>query len=158
ERQAVKDGKWIATGEIVELPARSVMVAAGTSPNTIYEKERPGTFKKQPKGGFFQPYLASFENGQVALKEGPARDSFFTSYNKDGLTVSLYGDNHPAYAGNVVKAMASAFKGYTRIVELFSTRIRNLDPAGQQLRDRNFRELCARLDDELRCRVVRVER
>jgi NAD(P)H-flavin reductase len=158
ERQALKDGKWVASGEIVELPARSVMVAAGTSPNTIYEKEHPGTFARQPKGGFFQPYQASFENGQVVLRDGAARDAFFTSYNKDGLTVSFYGDNHPAYAGNVVKAMASAFKGYGRIVELFGSRIRNLNPAGQDVRDRNFRELCARLDDELKCRVVRVER
>jgi NAD(P)H-flavin reductase len=158
ERQALKDGKWIATGEFVELPAKSVMVAAGTSPNTIYEKERPGTFAKQPRGGFFQPYQASFENGQVVLKEGPPRDSFFTSYDRHGLTVSLYGDNHPAYAGNVVKAMASAFKGFGRIVELFGSRIRNLDPGSQAVRDRSFRELCSRLDDELRCRVVRVNR
>jgi NADPH-dependent glutamate synthase beta subunit-like oxidoreductase/NAD(P)H-flavin reductase len=158
ERQAHRDGAWVATGEVVELPARSVMVAAGTSPNTIYEKERPGTFAKQDRGGFFKPFQAAFEGGQVVLREGPVHESFFTSYVKNGLTVSFYGDNHPAFAGNVVKAMASALKGYARIVDLFASRIRNLDPAGQTLRDRNFRELCARLDDELRARVVRVER
>src|SRR5262249_33894814 len=32
-------------GRIVELPARTLCVAAGTSPNTIYEKEHPGTFQ-----------------------------------------------------------------------------------------------------------------
>ena len=157
ERQALKDGKWIATGEIVELPARSVMVAAGTSPNTIYEREHPGTFAKQPKGGFFQPYQAAFENGQVALKEGPARDSFFASYQKDGLTVSFYGDNHPRTRATSSRRWRRRFKGYgqhRRAVRIADPEPR---PAGQPVRDRNFRELCARLDDELRCRVVRVE-
>ena len=37
ERQSVADGRVRGTGEVVELPARSVMVAAGTSPNVIYE-------------------------------------------------------------------------------------------------------------------------
>ena len=35
---------WAASGEMVEMPAKSVLVAAGTSPNIMYEKERPGTF------------------------------------------------------------------------------------------------------------------
>src|SRR5690606_13009206 len=42
ERQAQVDGRWKATGEIVELSARTVCVAAGTSPNVVYEKEYPG--------------------------------------------------------------------------------------------------------------------
>ena len=41
-RMALIDGKWKDTGEIVELPARAVMVAAGTNPNVVYEKEHPG--------------------------------------------------------------------------------------------------------------------
>ncbi len=158
ERSVLKDGKWVPSGEILEIPARSVMIAAGTSPNTIYEKERPGTFKMQPKGGFFQAHQAVFENGQVALKESPPADAFFTSFVKNGLTVSYYGDNHPAFAGNVVKAMASARNGYKKVVELFSSRIHNLDPSAQSLRDRNYRELCARLDHEIRAKVVTVQR
>src|SRR4029077_13373262 len=45
ERMAQKDGKWKKSGETLTLPARSVFVAAGTHPNTIYEKEHPGTFE-----------------------------------------------------------------------------------------------------------------
>src|SRR6185295_1701534 len=44
---------------------------------------------------------------------------FFTTYQKDGRFISFYGDNHPTYAGNVVKAMASAKDGYPQIVRLF---------------------------------------
>jgi len=154
--RAVKgeDGKSLET----EIPARAVMVAAGTSPNTIYERERPGTFKMQPKGGFFAPFTATFDGGAVTLGEGPASESFFTSYTKDGLTVSYYGDNHPAYAGNVVKAMASARNGYRKVVDLFGSRIRHLEPSGQGAREQSFRDVCARLDRDLRARVVKVER
>ncbi|HYR27496.1 MAG TPA: FAD-dependent oxidoreductase, partial [Thermoanaerobaculia bacterium] len=45
EKQVVEDGRWQDSGTIVELGARTVMVAAGTAPNVIYEKEHPGTFK-----------------------------------------------------------------------------------------------------------------
>ncbi|HWS71280.1 MAG TPA: FAD-dependent oxidoreductase, partial [Thermoanaerobaculia bacterium] len=37
-KQTVEDGRWKDSGVTVELPARSVMVAAGTSPNVIYER------------------------------------------------------------------------------------------------------------------------
>jgi NADPH-dependent glutamate synthase beta subunit-like oxidoreductase/NAD(P)H-flavin reductase len=160
ERQAIKDGRHGGTGEIVELPARSIMVAAGTSPNTIYEKERPGTFKMQPKGGYFEPHQARFEDGRPQVSPGPARESFFTSFVDvdSGLTVSYYGDNHPAFAGNVVKAMASAKNGFPKIVELFGPRLRDLDPAAQPARDRSYAELCATLDRDLRAKVVEVRR
>jgi len=49
EKQVVEDGRWKDSGQVVDLPARSVMVAAGTSPNVIYEKEHPGTFKLYEK-------------------------------------------------------------------------------------------------------------
>ncbi|MEJ5212093.1 MAG: 4-(cytidine 5'-diphospho)-2-C-methyl-D-erythritol kinase, partial [Burkholderiales bacterium] len=33
----------------------------------------------------------------------------------DGHYISYFGDNHPTYAGNVVKAMASAKDGYPEV-------------------------------------------
>ena len=47
-----------ATGEIVELPARCVCVAAGTSPNVTYEKEQPGSFAFDKWKQFFQAHTA----------------------------------------------------------------------------------------------------
>ena len=47
-----------------------------------------------------------------------------------------YGDNHPRYAGNVVKAMASAKHGYPHVVgAVRRTSSRALDPAAQPARD-----------------------
>jgi NADPH-dependent glutamate synthase beta subunit-like oxidoreductase len=44
-----------ASQATITLPARTVLVAAGTSPNITYEKECPGTFQLDAKRKFFQP-------------------------------------------------------------------------------------------------------
>ena len=44
--------------ERVELPARTVLVAAGTVPNVTYEKEHPGTFRLDARQKFFQGFRA----------------------------------------------------------------------------------------------------
>ena len=49
-------GKFSNAGEFATFPARTVCVAAGTSPNVIYEKEKPGTFKLDEWRQFFQPF------------------------------------------------------------------------------------------------------
>ena len=71
--------------------------------------------------------------------------------------MSFYGDNHPHYAGSVVKAMASAKDGYPHVVALFPETQR-LDAATQPARDAKFNALCERLDRELIARVVQVNR
>src|SRR5690606_27033006 len=110
----------------VELPARTILVAAGTSPNVTYEKERRGTFELDSKKRFFQGYRAERTGAGVTLV--PDKNGFFTSYNDRGRLVSYYGDNHPMYAGNVVKAMASAKHGFPYVTALFADDIAALDP------------------------------
>ena len=85
------------------------------SPNITYEKEHPGTFQLDDRQKFFQGFRAvKGDDGTFTLE--PDANGFFTSYNSDGRFVSYYGDNHPRYAGNVVKAMASAKDGYPHVV------------------------------------------
>ena len=57
------EGKWCDAGEVVELPARTVCIAAGTSPNVTLEKESPGIFELDAKHGSFRAYR--FADGQV---------------------------------------------------------------------------------------------
>jgi NAD(P)H-flavin reductase/NADPH-dependent glutamate synthase beta subunit-like oxidoreductase len=143
--------------DTVTLPARSLMVAAGTSPNVTYEKEAPGTFRLDEKKKFFQPHrIERASDGRPMLVGDSA--GFFTSYEHDGRFVSYYGDNHPRFAGNVVKAMASAKVGYPRVVELFSEELRQLDAAAQPERDRAWRALGERMDEEFTARVEEVIR
>ncbi len=81
-------------------------------------------------------------------KVGSARLS--PRISRKGSLITFYGDNHPVYAGNVVKAMASARDGYPYIVRLFEREIRNLDPGEQRRasvrygRFRTLDESCAR--------------
>lgn len=57
ERQIIdENGKHINSGEMVEIPAKSIFVAAGTSPNTMYEKEYPNTFQMDKRGQYFQAF------------------------------------------------------------------------------------------------------
>lgn len=153
-------GKFEKTGDIHEFPARTVCVAAGTSPNVIYEKEKPGTFKMDEWRQFFQPHRVE-QNGDGKLHVVEAEKGetgFFTSYQHDGKFISYYGDNHPQYAGNVVKAMASAKHGYSYVTELFEGELANRGELPQEERDEIFDKLEATLDEQLRAYVVRVER
>ena len=130
------------------LPARTVLVAAGTTPNIMYEKECAGTFQLDAKKKFFQPHSAA-GTATAASTSRPDKNGFFTSYDSDGRFVTYYGDNHPRYAGNVVKAMASAKDGFPHVVKLFADDLATLDPAAQPAARRGMGSArCTRLDDE----------
>ncbi|HEX6095708.1 MAG TPA: FAD-dependent oxidoreductase [Thermoanaerobaculia bacterium] len=153
EKQVVEDGRWKDSGEIVELAARTVMIAAGTAPNVIYEREHPGTFKLDKWGQFFQSYSLGPGNELIEDDEASRTRGFFTSYqhpSRREKLISFYGDNHPKYAGNVVKAMASAKFGYPQVVSLFDGVSAQNDDAWQSL--------IAKLDDGLIARVHEVNR
>ena len=153
-------GKFDQTGEMTEFPARTVCVAAGTSPNVIYEKEKPGTFKLDEWKQFFQPFkLEKNGDGKLhAIEVAKGETGFFTSYEHDGKFISYYGDNHPTYAGNVVKAMASAKNGYPKVVELFAETLEKQGTLQQTEKDTIFDNLVGVLDEQLRAYVVKVER
>ncbi len=117
-----------------------------------YEREHPGTFELDERGQYFKVHEAVVAaSGEVVLKPAEtAAAGFFTSYqNPQGKTVSFYGDNHPYYAGSVVKAMASAKDGYPHVAALFPE-LRALDRASQPARDDERRALFAKLDRRAR--------
>lgn len=147
------------SGEIITLPARAVMVAAGTSPNIVYEKELPGSFQLDEKKYFFQKHVTEpEEGGKWKLRSAKPGESgaFFLSHSHDGRYVTFYGDNHPDYAGNVVKAMASAKHGFPQIAKLFKTEIELADtsPADPS----SFDTLLQFFDEALVPKIVKVVR
>ncbi|MBS1517830.1 MAG: FAD-dependent oxidoreductase [Bacteroidetes bacterium] len=142
--------------------ARSLMVAAGTSPNIIYEKEYPGTFKLDADEYFFLSHkLEKDDNGKRQLiPVDKGETGFFTSYENEGKYITFYGDNHPVYAGNVVKAMASAKDGYEKVSELFEEEIKSVSEdhsLSVSLRG-NFQNLISKLDEDLTATIEKVER
>ncbi|MCK4841897.1 MAG: pyridine nucleotide-disulfide oxidoreductase [Methylococcales bacterium] len=163
EKMVDQDGHWISSGEEVEVSLRNLYVAAGTSPNTIYQNEYPGAFEMDNK--FFQRYQPEWINNAPVLQashdtEAPKQGhpAPFTSYQQDGHHITFYGDNHPVYAGNVVKAMASAKDGYPYVVKLFEKEIKQLDPNQQQSRDQNLKNLFAKLDKDLLATIHEIKR
>ena len=120
------DGNWIDSGEKIELPARSVFVAAGSSPNTVYNREHPGVFEMD--GKYFATHKQ--DTGETALRRAATQGNcksadigFLTSYQKGQHRISIYGDNHPQFQGSVVKAMASGKRGAREIAALFEERL-----------------------------------
>ncbi|MBP9077446.1 MAG: FAD-dependent oxidoreductase [Haliscomenobacter sp.] len=153
ETMDLVDGKWTSGGQTFRVPAKTLIVAAGTVPNVMYERENPGTFHLDSWDEYYKSYVQD-PNGTGRLVEAAKNETgFFTSYEKDGKFVTFYGDNHPQYAGNVVKAMASAKFGYKKVVELFGF--------GEQHPQVNADELGPFFDalsDQLRAKVVGVIR
>src|ERR1044072_7095332 len=99
-----------AEGAESSMPARAVLVAAGTRPNTVLAREDAENFKVD--GQYFQ---ALNDDGAVVKPEKLAKPSevrVITEMRPDGRAVSFFGDLHPSFAGNVVKAMGSAKLGW----------------------------------------------
>jgi NADPH-dependent glutamate synthase beta subunit-like oxidoreductase/NAD(P)H-flavin reductase len=142
------DGDWIESSRTL-LPARTILVAAGTQPNTVLAREDGAHFKLD--GRHFE--LLDEDGARVTPVRGlakPAQPAVLTSIRGDGRAVSFFGDLHPSFSGNVVKAMASAKQGYP-IVSRMLSRIGAADT-------RTDAEFVAALDDGLRARVERVVR
>ncbi len=117
-----------ADGSLLELPAKTVCIAAGTAPNTTYEKEKPGSFAMDARGQYFATHrIVRGDDGSASLQACAPSEGFFTSYAREPgqgseRFVSFYGDNHPHYAGSVVRAMASAKHGSVHVAKLFEGR------------------------------------
>ncbi len=136
-----------ADGTEATLPARAILVAAGTQPNTVLAREDgritlDGRYFQaldedgapvRPVRGFAKPDAA-----EVLMHRAP-----------DGRWISFFGDLHPSFFGNVVKAMGGAKRGYPVVSRRLAAR-----PATPV----SGPALIARCRDELVARVHAVHR
>jgi NADPH-dependent glutamate synthase beta subunit-like oxidoreductase/NAD(P)H-flavin reductase len=139
--------KMTPSGEPVRLPAKSILVAAGTQPNTVLGREDPDNVFLD--GKWFQ---AVDEDGVPVKPERvakPKASRVLSSIRPDGRGVSFFGDLHPSYAGNVVKAMASAKQGYPVVTRLLARRSPS-EPEPSVLVERLNSELRAVVEDVIR--------
>jgi len=147
--QHVRDGSGWITGDTIEtLPARSILAAAGTQPNTVLGREDPGRIRLD--GRYFE---AVDEDGRPVTPERIAKPDavrVLTSVTEDGRAVSFFGDVHPSFAGNVVKAMASAKQGYPVVSRMLA----RIAPANDAPAEAFF----ARLNRDYRATVHEVVR
>jgi NADPH-dependent glutamate synthase beta subunit-like oxidoreductase/NAD(P)H-flavin reductase len=99
-----------ADGSEATLPAKAILVAAGTQPNTVLAREDA---RFQLDGRYFQAVDAT--GAPVSPVRGLAKpDAAQVLMHRDagGRFVSFFGDLHPSFFGNVVKAMGGAKRGY----------------------------------------------
>ena len=142
------DGKW-SDGAAHEYPVRTVFIAAGTQPNTVLAREDGVHFKLD--GKYFQ---AIDEQGAPIKPEfstsKPLTPQVLLSRLADGRLLSYFGDLHPSYFGNVVKAMGSAKQAYPIVSRVLTHR-----PPASTL---DFAAFAAQINHELRASVERVVR
>jgi NADPH-dependent glutamate synthase beta subunit-like oxidoreductase/NAD(P)H-flavin reductase len=133
----------------VELPARSVLIAAGTQPNTVLAREEGVSLELDGKY-----FLACDETGAPVKPERhtskPQRPEVLLHRYPDGRFMSFFGDLHPSYFGNVVKAMGSAKQGFPLITKVLAGRA-----PSASVDDSAF---LARLNRDLRAVVHEVRR
>jgi len=129
------------------LPARTVLVAARTQPNTVLGREDPTNIVLDGRH-----FRALDEDGNPVIPARVAKPSavrVLTSLRPDGCAISFFGDLHPSFSGNVVKAMGGATLGYP-VVSRVLARFPPTAPSPARL--------AARLEEELRARVHEVVR
>ncbi len=113
--------KNAGTGTEHWFPARTVFVAAGTRPNTVLAREHPDDFTLDGK------YFSAVDEAGKPVKPEygaakPTTPQVLLSLESDGRFMSYFGDVHPSYFGNVVKAMASAKQGYPVVSRMLAQR------------------------------------
>ncbi|MGH7052275.1 MAG: pyridine nucleotide-disulfide oxidoreductase, partial [Stellaceae bacterium] len=127
--------------------ARTILVAAGTQPNTVLGREDAENVVLDGRH-----FRALDEDGNPATPERVAKPRdvrVLMQLRSDGRAVSFFGDLHPSFSGNVVKAMGGAKLGYPVVSRMLA----RLEPGAPAPAD-----LAARLDDELVARVHAVNR
>jgi NADPH-dependent glutamate synthase beta subunit-like oxidoreductase/NAD(P)H-flavin reductase len=143
-----EDGTWTEAGQR-DMPARTILIAAGTQPNTVLAREDAAHFRLD--GRYFQ--AVDDEGKPVAVEKAiskPEAVRVLLSRRDDGRAMSYFGDVHPSYFGNVVKAIGSAKQGYpvvSRMLAQVSPASRETDP-----------DFIARFNDSLRATIHEVRR
>lgn len=134
--------------EVRHLPARTILVAAGTKPNINLKYDELNYLSFA--GNSFQAFD---ESGQPVTPEKLAKPNtphVLMSILDNQKSISFFGDMHPSFVGNVVKAMGSAKQGYPVISRMLHRR--PID------KDVSTAELITTLNHLLRAKVHAVKR
>ena len=137
-------------GSEITLPARSILVAAGTKPNTNLQYDTPDQITLDTTGKNLT-FQAINEKGEPVSPERvskPENVHVLMRFFKDNKSTSFFGDLHPSFAGNVVKAMGSAKQGYPII-----SRVLKRTPG-----HKNLKEFLTTINNLLRAKIEAIHR
>ena len=110
-------GKNTQTGKFIQLPAKTILTAIGTSPNTILAREDE-TQKIHLTTSYFKGFTPEGQEAVIEKSAKPRMLHNIMHHHISGKKITYYGDLHPSYAGNVVKAMASAKQTYPLVNDI----------------------------------------
>ncbi len=147
------DTEWEVLQNDASIPARSIFVATGTQPNIAYEFEHRGTFAKANHK--YQHYEVTNNELTVAHGVEHCKDPNFgpfTSYNKNDKRITLIGDTHPVFHGNVVKAIASGLRTYPKILEVLSNKLSQIGS------EKEYQEFAKTIQQAFQATVLQVTR
>ncbi len=142
-----------ADGSEALLPARAILVATGARPNVAYSFEHKEHFAKER--GFYKTFAThDSELLPVAIAAHCKADDFgaFTSYANADKRVSFIGDTHPVFNGSVVKAVASGYRIYPKIMQSFGAR------AAQHGESSEYQAFRVHIAGQLQAQVMSVKR
>ncbi|MCL2567613.1 MAG: FAD-dependent oxidoreductase [Alphaproteobacteria bacterium] len=110
--QGLSSLDFIINGKIVNIPAKTLILAMGTNPNNILMEEYPNIF------GAAGSALQTLNIGKAEFK----KQKFSVILQKiaaanGDIAISILGDTHKTFNGSVVKAMASSFYGQYEIMD-----------------------------------------
>lgn len=130
------------------LPARTILIAAGTKPNTNLKYDEMNYFSFA--GNSFQAFDEAGHPVTPQKIAKPDTPQVLMSILDNQKSISFFGDMHPSFAGNVVKAMGSAKQGYPVVSRMLHRRPVDEDVSATALIDR--------LNHQLRAKVHAVTR
>lgn len=108
EYRSVRGLNYLFNGKQEFIDAKSIFIAIGTEPNTALADEFKTLLSINGK------YFTMLDNdGKIldSLPKGNKSKQQYFFLTHGATSISCFGDLHPAYSGNVVKAMASAKTG-----------------------------------------------
>jgi NADPH-dependent glutamate synthase beta subunit-like oxidoreductase/NAD(P)H-flavin reductase len=178
--EAIDDGfgqikmlKILVNNSEIEIPAKALFLAAGTTPNKapFYEDKLKfeldgGTFKIFSLRDMFPLFrgdeLLRKQSEGGALNNSTKADGigFICAKNDEGKTVSFFGDLHPSFNGSVVKAMASAKNGYPLInqaLDLITPPLRGSQTAESRLvGGQSYQDFLTKINQEFAVKIKEV--
>lgn len=153
ERIHKTSDEWESLSDAVRIPARSIFVATGTQPNIAYAFEHRGTFNKHD----FRYQTYEEINNELIVAHGVlnCKDPEFgpfTSYQNEDHRVSLIGDTHPVFHGNVVKAIASGLRTYPKILDILK------DKLNQTGNEKEYQAFANRMNEAFATHITQIIR
>ena len=102
------------------LPARAILVAAGTQPNTVLAREDGRISSTADISRRWTSTATPVTPVRGLAKPDVAQVLMHRAEN--GRFISFFGDLHPSFFGNVVKAMGGAKRGYPVVSRALAAR------------------------------------